>query len=317
MPDGADRPASAEAQVGDAGASPHALLQVWLSPVFPVGAFAYSHGLEKAAEFGWIKDRATLEAWLADLVADGGLRNDLIFLASAWQAVSQRDDAGLTEVAELALAFQPSAERYLETTQQGRSFLGQIDAAWPTPVLVRLKSAHGREIAYPIALGLATAAHDVPLADALRAYALAFTSNLVSAAIRLSVDVSAGIVLEPANFFFGPVLVGASPRVPIVAKWREGAGKAFKILSVEAAGLPDATFETKAFDAPPWHGTTVTLGFMKPPAAGTILGSVLIRTDDPERPSIQARAARAPLARAMNRMPPRVGSASGSGRARD
>ena len=187
MPDGADRPASAEAQVGDAAASPHALLQVWLSPAFPVGAFAYSHGLEKAAEFGWIKDRATLEAWLADLVADGGLRNDLIFLASAWRAVSQRDDAGLTEVAELALAFQPSAERYLETTQQGRSFLGQIDAAWPTPVLVRLKSAHGREIAYPIALGLAAAAHDVPLADALRAYALAFTSNLVSAAIRLSV----------------------------------------------------------------------------------------------------------------------------------
>ena len=29
---------------------PRALLQIWLSPSFPVGGFAYSHGLEKAVE---------------------------------------------------------------------------------------------------------------------------------------------------------------------------------------------------------------------------------------------------------------------------
>ena len=30
----------------------YAKLQIWLSPSFPVGAFAYSHGLEKAVENG-------------------------------------------------------------------------------------------------------------------------------------------------------------------------------------------------------------------------------------------------------------------------
>lgn len=186
-PDGADRSAFAGVDVGPAHASPHGLPQIWLSPAFPVGAFAYSHGLEKAAELGWIKDRVTLEAWLADLVTDGGLRNDLILLAHAWRAVCQRDDAALTHVAELALAFQPSAERYLETTQQGRSFLAQINAAWPTPALARTNDMNTHGVAYPIAVGMAAAAHNVPVADVLRAYALASTGNLVSAALRLSV----------------------------------------------------------------------------------------------------------------------------------
>ncbi len=42
------------------GDVPRAIAAVWLSPAFPVGAFAYSHGLEQAVERGWITDRATL-----------------------------------------------------------------------------------------------------------------------------------------------------------------------------------------------------------------------------------------------------------------
>ena len=43
--------------------SPDILLTLWLSPAFPVGAFAYSHGLEWAAEAGDVRDEATLVAW--------------------------------------------------------------------------------------------------------------------------------------------------------------------------------------------------------------------------------------------------------------
>ena len=108
-----------------------AQLLVWLSPAFPVGAFAYSHGLEKAVEKGLIKDRPTLGAWLEDLIDHGSLRNDLILLAAAWRAATRQNAAELSEIAELAAAFQPSAERRLETITQGGSFLLQIDAAWP------------------------------------------------------------------------------------------------------------------------------------------------------------------------------------------
>ncbi|MFJ5487946.1 hypothetical protein ACIKTA_10135 [Hansschlegelia beijingensis] len=39
-------------------------LLVWLSPAFPVGGYAYSHGLEQAVEDGDVTDPASLEAWL-------------------------------------------------------------------------------------------------------------------------------------------------------------------------------------------------------------------------------------------------------------
>ena len=186
MPDGSDTPAIVR-NVLLAHPAPHALLQIWLSPAFPVGAFAYSHGLEKAAEFGWVRDRATLEPWLADLIVHGGLRNDLILLASAWTAIAAGDDKALAETAELSVAFQPSAERHLETTQQGRSFLSQISTAWPCEAVATLASAAPSGVGYSVAVGVVSAGHAIPLAPTLSAYGLAYIGNLVAAAIRLSV----------------------------------------------------------------------------------------------------------------------------------
>jgi urease accessory protein len=168
-------------------ATHRALLQIWLSPAFPVGGFAYSHGLEKAVESRWIGDRASLECWLADLVTHGALRNDLILLAAAWRATRPADTAALTEIAELAAALQPSAERHLEATQQGESFTAQIEAAWPAGAARWCDAAGGQAPTHAVALGYAAAIHDIPVGEALAAYAVAFTGNMASAAIRLGV----------------------------------------------------------------------------------------------------------------------------------
>ncbi len=61
-------------------------LLAWLSPAFPVGAFAYSHGLEAAVEAGDITDAETLRAWLADLVEHGSGRSDAVLAAAAYSA---------------------------------------------------------------------------------------------------------------------------------------------------------------------------------------------------------------------------------------
>ena len=73
-------------------------LAVWLSPAFPVGAFAYSHGLEWAAERAWVRDRATLEAWLRDLLEHGAPHNDLILLAASARAMGRRDRSDLAGI---------------------------------------------------------------------------------------------------------------------------------------------------------------------------------------------------------------------------
>jgi len=167
--------------------SAHLPLMVWLSPSFPVGAFAYSHGLEWAFEAGDLHDAGTLRDWLDVLVAQGSLRNDLILFATAFRASAQDDRPALAETAELALALANSAERRLETVTQGNAFVAALRAAWPCAALDRLRDAWAGDVAYPVAVAVAAAGHDLPLRTSLEAYALAFVANLVSAAVRLGV----------------------------------------------------------------------------------------------------------------------------------
>jgi len=68
----------------------HLPLMVWLSPAFPVGAFAYSHGLEWAHEAGDLTDAASLQDWLGSLLAFGSARNDAILFAAAYRAAALR-----------------------------------------------------------------------------------------------------------------------------------------------------------------------------------------------------------------------------------
>jgi hypothetical protein len=107
------------------------------------------------------------------------------------------------------------------------------------------------------------------------------------AELLLRVDVSAGIVLEPGRFYFGPVLAGQAPSMDVVLRWKEEVGRPFSITSMEAPGM-DLQFTKKPFDEPPWHGFRVTAKFRKPPAVGTVSGTALIRTDDPDYPRIDA-----------------------------
>lgn len=165
----------------------HLPLMVWLSPSFPVGAFAYSHGLEWAFESGDLHDAATLRDWLEALVSHGSLRNDLILFACTARAVEVNDDGALVEIAELALALANSAERRLETVTQGNAFVIALRAAWPCAAIDRLKAVWGGDVAYPLAVATASAGHGLPLAASLEAYGLAFVANLVSASVRLGI----------------------------------------------------------------------------------------------------------------------------------
>ena len=75
-------------------------------------------------------------------------------------------------------------------------------------------------------------------------------------------------------------------------QYHETFGKPFQVLSVETAGMTPAgtavAFDTKPFDAPPWHGYDVTMRFEKPPPIGLVSGSAMIRTDDPQSARVRA-----------------------------
>jgi urease accessory protein len=160
-------------------------LMTWLSPTYPVGAFSYSSGIEWAVEAGDIGDAETLRRWLEVMLSAGAGLSDGIFFSHAYRALTDGGDAALVEVAELAAAFVPTRERFLETTAMGRAFLEVTQAAWPCAALVTLQQLWTGPVAYPIAVATACAGHGVPPGPALYAFLTAVSSNWISAGIRL------------------------------------------------------------------------------------------------------------------------------------
>jgi len=150
-------------------------LLTWLSPAFPTGAFAYSHGLEWAVETHDIRDGETLRAWLSDVIAHGSARTDTILLRHAHRAANEPH--ALRDLAALARAAAASRERQHEATNQGRAFL-LAATGWGVPELPE-------DTPYAVAVGAMAGAHGIDEDTAASAYLQTFTSNLISAAVRL------------------------------------------------------------------------------------------------------------------------------------
>ena len=149
------------------------LLMQWLSPAYPVGAFAYSHGLESAVGDGQVQTGAELSDWLTDLLTHGGARSDAQLLACAYRAATPEE---LAEVDQFARAFCPSAERLRETDLQGAAFCQTTASVWGGTLT---------GLTYPVALGAAARSHDLLLDLTLQMYLHAFLSNLIAAGQRL------------------------------------------------------------------------------------------------------------------------------------
>jgi urease accessory protein len=145
-------------------------LTQWLSPAFPVGGYAYAHGLEWAITAGDIRSGATLVAWLSDVLAHGAGRVDAILLCAALDP-----QADLGDLADLATALAPARERLLETRAQGRAFLAATNA---------LTGADLPDLPYPVAVGAAACALGLKPERVAALYLHAFASNLVQAAVR-------------------------------------------------------------------------------------------------------------------------------------
>jgi urease accessory protein len=176
-------PRASDAMTGAEAAALYRLM-TFLSPAFPVGAFSYSSGIEWAVEASDITDAASLRDWLSAMLVDGSGFCDAVFVAQAHRAMNLDDMAALRELAELAAAFVPSRERQLETTTQGKAFIEITRAAWNCNGLDDAV-AQCDTIIYPIAVGLVSAAHGIPLASALHAFLHALVSNWISAGSRL------------------------------------------------------------------------------------------------------------------------------------
>lgn len=143
------------------------LLQL-ASPTLPVGAYSYSGGLEAAIESGAVKDAATAEQWIGDVLEFSVARMEapLLFRMMKKQKCN-----------EIFLASRETAELRAETVQMGYSLNRLLKD-------LGLAEVPDEEPSFPAAFAWAAAQWNVEPEAALEAYLWAWLENQVMAALK-------------------------------------------------------------------------------------------------------------------------------------
>lgn len=152
------------------------------SAALPIGAFAYSQGLEQAVALGDVKCQPSSCAWITGMLERSVLSLDAPVFARLYRAFAADDLAEARRWNDYLLAARGSAELRAEERQTGSA-------------LIRLLSREGVEraqpwLAYPrvtLAAGfaLASVVWGAPLTAAALAYVFAWAEAQVGAATRL------------------------------------------------------------------------------------------------------------------------------------
>lgn len=164
--------------------APASALRLWqlISPASPVGAYAYSSGLESAVAEGWVASERALQEWIRGVLVNGLAVLDAPLLARSYDAWMRRDHGDLLRWAQFLRAARETAELQQEDRQLGSALarllhgLG-MEAAAPW--------RERPEVNYPCMFALAAVHWGIPCRTACEGYLWAWCENQVTAAMKL------------------------------------------------------------------------------------------------------------------------------------
>lgn len=152
------------------------------SPLLPVGAYAYSQGLESAVEHGWITDESTARDWILGLLQHTQVYLDAPLLVRLYHAWAQRDKALVATWTDWLYACREAFELQQEDRYLGQALarllsdLGLIEAAeW--------RSAS--RVCFVTLFALAAVRWAIPATDTVSGYLWSWCENQVTAATKL------------------------------------------------------------------------------------------------------------------------------------
>ncbi|SFU31915.1 urease accessory protein UreF [Halomonas korlensis] len=155
------------------------LLQL-VSPALPIGAFAFSQGLESAFELGWVSDEASLGDWLEGVLDDGLMRCELPVLARLHIAWAERDGETIVEWDGWLAANRETAELAAEDSRLGASLARLLSSLRLLPDSPALPPSAG----YVTLFAWTAQMRGVPLRQALLGFAWAWLENQLAVACK-------------------------------------------------------------------------------------------------------------------------------------
>jgi len=155
--------------------------------MFPVGAFAFSGGLESAVQKRVVTDAATLEAF-ARTAVEQAATGDGIALVWAHRAAEAGDVDELVRIDERVYARKLSSETRTMSVRMGKKFAEMGAEVTGTPLLAAWRERIDRGATpgcYPVALAVNFAAQGLPARDAFVVHQYGVAAMILSAALRL------------------------------------------------------------------------------------------------------------------------------------
>lgn len=150
------------------------------SPSLPIGAYAYSQGLEHAAQTGLVYDEASAFDWIAGLLTHAIAHFDVPLLLRLYAAWSCGDVESARRHARLVLAGRESGELQAEERQLGQSLFRLLGDTG-----LDAEAFEGADASYLSAFALAASSWGMRSTAAALAYAYAWLEHQTSAAVRI------------------------------------------------------------------------------------------------------------------------------------
>lgn len=146
---------------------PHQILQIWFSSSFPIGSYAYSHGVESLIDTKKIQNKSDVIEFLEAVLNFGTLRNDYIFVKSIYNNL---------EINDLILSNATSKERQIEMIAMGNSFRNIMRDSWDLNLQ--------ENSAFIYCLSKAAIYFNIDFNDLIKFYFQSFISNLITVCVK-------------------------------------------------------------------------------------------------------------------------------------
>ena len=151
------------------------------SPSLPIGAYAYSQGLEMAVELGWVSDAASLAAWLRDQIEHSLRAVDMPLFARLSDAAARADEGALKAWSAALVAQRETRELRADDCDRGLALARLLRDLGVGP----LPLPAGRAVPLAASFACAAVRWRVPRDSAAEAYAWAWLEGQVLAGVKL------------------------------------------------------------------------------------------------------------------------------------
>ncbi|MFL1484874.1 urease accessory protein UreF [Marinobacter sp. LN3S78] len=151
-----------------------------VSPALPIGAFAWSQGLESAFELGWVNNEAELGDWLEGVLDDGLSRCELPLLTRLQQAWAEDDAVAINHWNQWLHATRETAELVDEDTRLGTALLTLLRNLDLAPERDLLPATPG----YVTLFAWCAHTRNVPVRQTLLGFAWAWLENQLAVACK-------------------------------------------------------------------------------------------------------------------------------------